>query len=237
LKIGGFQSRQGILGKLLLTLEEMVPLAKARSDKSYRDLIKQLIRSSEEAALNIEGVIIGLKGMDDAQRKSLFALANNKSPHLFSLAKNLQDFVELLNEFRALMLSLHEATTMVTRMSDAPKGRGRPRARHWEAARLLIRGWESAVPKTPFGKPITPVPKNLGAKPKPPPGLVDTKQPSTEFLVVALRMIYPNIKDSEAFTAVKEALKHRKNVLQVYEELAEASVKFGAELDWIKSPF
>jgi hypothetical protein len=67
-----------------------------------------------------------------------------------------------------------------------------------------------------------PTPKKLDVeRPKGGQPRYETKQPSTEFVRLGLRMIKPAISDSEVFTAIKNALKVRDQL----SELTEATQK------------
>jgi hypothetical protein len=117
----------------------------------------------------------------------------------------------------------HRTMKFGTGLSDERRGTGRPPSPYLQLTILLINAWESLIAEqysddTALAPIITrvPMPKRLDTsdverkKSK-----IVSKQPSTEFILTALRMINPNIKDAEVFTAIKKVLKQRKS-LQTY---------------------
>jgi hypothetical protein len=119
---------------------------------------------------------------------------------------------QLLHEFRGVLMILNAAMKFVTGISDKPRGRGRPASQFATFTVELIGLWQlftavtdRDVPYHPVKRVPTPKSQNArGAK-----GKIQKiiKQPPTEFILHALRMIEPEIKDAEVFTAIKKARK------------------------------
>src|SRR6185503_16435053 len=129
---------------------------------------------------------------------------------------NVSSFLRMLNDFKALMLTLHAAIILGTGISGVSKGKGRPPSPYVEPALELIQVWESlTATRYAEDSPLwlmkrVPTPKKLEiSEPKGKDQKYLTKQPSTEFILIALRMIDPKIKDAEVFTAIKKALAER----------------------------
>ena len=149
----------------------------------------------------------GLAKMDIEQLQMVVVIASEIFPQPLE-KRDVRAFLRLLHDFQALMLTLHAAIKLGTGISELPKSKGRPSSPYVQPALELIQVWESLT-ATPYceDSPLevikrVPTPKRLEVKDR----KYLTKQPSTEFILIALRMINPKIKDAEVFTAIKNAL-------------------------------
>jgi hypothetical protein len=195
------QSNPYLVDDLLLELGKIVFFGRRRLDKQHVDRVLQSIRSSNDAAANIEQIMDGLAKMDIEQLQTVLFIARRVFPRPFE-KRDLGGVFRLLDELQALMLTLHAAIKLGTGISDIPKGKGRPSSPYVRPALELIEAWESI---TTIKR--VPTPKKLDVSgPKSKDDEIPTKQPSTEFILIALRMINPKIKDAEVFTAIKKAL-------------------------------
>jgi hypothetical protein len=206
------QSNPHLVDDLLLKLGKIVDFGDRRLDKQQVDRVLQSIRSSNDAAANIAQVMGGLAKMDIEQVQTILFIARKVFPRPFK-KRDLGGVFRLLNELQALMLTLHAAIKLGTGISDVPKGKGRPSSPYVVPALELIEAWESiTTTRDREDSPLTfikrvPTPKKLDISgPKSKDQEIPTKQPSTEFILIALRMINPKIKDAEVFTAIKKAL-------------------------------
>jgi len=212
------RSSPHLVDGLLLKLDEIVLFARRRLDKRHVARVEQAIRSSNDAAANIAQVMDGLAKMDIEQLQGVLVIAREIFPQPLE-KRDVSAFLRLLHDFQALMLTLHAAIKLGTGISGLPKGKGRPSSPYVQPALALIEVWETLT-ATPYWEdsPVAfikrvPTPKKLelsGPKGKDQKYL--TKQPSTEFILIALRMINPKIKDAEVFTAIKNALAERDEV-------------------------
>jgi hypothetical protein len=186
------------------------------STNDYFDRVEQFIRSTNAAADNIDLVIECFGKMDIAHINSVLSVAIEIFPRPFFEKQDLEGFFRLLGDIRVLMMTLNVAVKIGTGVSGAPRGKGRPPSPYMLPALELIEAWESITAKK-LGEdsPVMlikriPTPKRLDTSgPKDKERQFETKQPSTEFIRLALRMIKPDIKDSEVLTAIKRALKLR----------------------------
>jgi hypothetical protein len=216
------RSRPDLLDGLFLKLGEIVYLGRLRIEQGQIDLTVRAIKSSNDAAANIATVVEGLANMDDAALDTVLAVTQGKFPQPY-FVQDVNGLFKLLEEFRVLMMTLHRTMKFGTGLSDERRRTGRPPSPYLQLTILLINAWESLIAEqysddTALAPIITrvPMPKRLDTsdverkKSK-----IVSKQPSTEFILTALRMINPNIKDAEVFTAIKKVLKQRK-ILQTY---------------------
>ena len=216
---------------LLLKLCEIVHFGRRRLGKQHVDLVVQTIRSSNDAAANIAQVIDGLAELDIEQLQNILFIAREVTPQPFE-KRDLSAFFRLLNDYRALMLTLYAAIKLGTGISDVPKGKGRPSSPYVQPALELIEAWE-AITATRYceDSPLevikrVPTPKRLEASgPKGKDQKYLTKQPSTEFISIALHMINPNIRDAEVFTAIKNALRERDGLYDFVRRKLSTSAK------------
>jgi hypothetical protein len=214
-----WRSKPHLVDDLLLKLDKIVGLARRRLDKQQEASVVQAIRSSNVAAANIAQMIDGLAKMDIEQLQTVLVIARGISPKPFE-KRDVSASLRLLHDLQTLMLTLHSAIEWGTGIFDLPKGKGRPSSPYVQPALELIEVWESLT-ATPYWEDSrvalikrVPTPKRLevsGPRGKDPRYL--TKQPSTEFILIALRMINPNIKNAEVFTAIKKALAERDELL------------------------
>lgn len=206
------RSSPHLLHDLLVKLDELVRLGRRRLEGEYVDRVVQSMRSSIDAAANIEKVTAGLKTMDSAQRDTALAVANDIFPYPFFAGRDLDGFFRLLADFQTLMLTLHKAIKFATAIPDTRRRKGRPSSPYLQTALVLINVWETVTAELSRGKSPNaimkrvPMPKRLKVNDQ----RFPTKQASTEFIAIALRMINPRIKDAEVFTAIQRALTQRK---------------------------
>lgn len=200
---------------LLLNLFNIVATYGRRlsDDEDYSGLVLQSIRSAEAAAQNFDSVVDGIMKMDITHIRQILFFAQRLHPEFFG-KNGVMDFYRALNEFNSMMAALSAAIKLGTGTFDRPRGRGRPPSPYTRPALELIELWEFITAEKPSlstGWMIkkVPTPKKLDIERPKGGNHVETKQSSTEFIRLSLRMIKPEISDSEVFTAIKKALKVR----------------------------
>jgi hypothetical protein len=204
------RSKQRLIDDFLLKVGDIIYQSQRRLDSEHINRVLQSIRSSNAAAADIQKVMEGLAKLDIEQLETVLLIAGEVLPKPFFEKQDLEGFFRLLDDFGALMLTLYAAIRLGTGISDEPRGRGRPSSRYVLPALELIDAWESVTSeRLTDDSPVwflkrVPTPKRLETDVKD--RKFDTKQPSTKFVWIALRMIDPKIKDAEVFTAVKRAL-------------------------------
>jgi len=202
--------RPHFIDDLLLKVSDIVYLGRRRLDGNHVNCISQSIRSSNAAAADLENVVKGLTELDIEQLQAVLFIAKEVFPRPFFEKEDLKGFFELLGDFRVLMLTLYAAIRLGTGISDEARRRGRPRSPYVQPALKLIEIWESVTSELMRDDSSVwvikriPTPKKLDTS-VPVKGF-NTKQPSTKFILITLRMINPKIKDAEVFTAIKNAL-------------------------------
>ena len=209
------RSSPHLVDDLLLTLGKIVVFARRRLDEQHIARVEQAIRSSNDVAANIAQVMNGLAKLDIEQLRMVLVIAREMVPQRFG-KRDMSAVFRLLNDCQALMLVLPAAIKLGTGISGLPKGKGRQSSRYVQPALELIDVWEFlTATRYREDSPLevikrVPTPKRLEASgPKGKDQKYLTKQPSTEFISIALHMINPNIRDAEVFTAIKNALRER----------------------------
>jgi hypothetical protein len=200
------QSRKHLLDNFLLTVDEIVGFHRRRLKPGQVERVAQAIRFSKDGADKIQIVSEALAQMDAQQLEIVFSLAR-----LFikSFSKNGDsgEVFRLLDETAALLHALHKALQFGTRIEDRPTGRGRPPSAYvWETVHLM-QIWENFIPEQFAHSPHSlikrvPTPKKYVTEDNE----IVVKQPSTQFIRIALRMIHPTITEPQVFTAIKQAL-------------------------------
>lgn len=149
--------------------------------------------------------------MDGVHLETVLSIASEVFPRPFFENQDLTGFFRLLQDLRMLLLTLHAAIQFGTGIVDKPTHRGRPSSPHVQQALELINAWENVTAER-FAEdsPLwlikrVPTPKREKTDDEE----IVIKQPSTEFIQIALRMINPTIKDAQVFTAIKKALAWR----------------------------
>jgi hypothetical protein len=202
------RGRPHLLDDFLLTVDEIVGLAQRRLNKDQVERIVQSIRSSKDAADEIAAIMEALGKVDGVQLETVLSIASEVFPRPFFKNQDLPGFSRLLQDFRTLLLTLHAAIQFGTGITDKPISRGRPPSPYVRQALELIEAWENVTAEqfaedSPLWlRKRVPTPK----REKTDDGKIVIKQPSTEFIGIALRMIDPKIKDAQVFTAIKNAL-------------------------------
>ena len=160
------RSSPHLVDDLLLKLDKIVVFARRRLDKQHIARVEQAIRSSNDAAAKIAQVMDGLAKMDIEQLQSVLFIAREAFRQPLE-KRDVSAFFRLLNDFQALMLTLHAAIQLGTGISELPKGKGRPSSRYVQPALELIDVWEFLT-ATPYceGSPLevikrVPTPKRL----------------------------------------------------------------------------
>ena len=201
------------LDEFLLELDRITHKSRRRLEKEHRDRMLRSIQATESAATNITGAIDGLAELDIGQLNVLLASLGEIKPYRRMIEKDNEfGLVQLLHEVRGVLMILNAAMKFVTGISDKPRGQGRPASQYAIFAIELIDLWEFFTAVTDQDVPYhrvkrVPTPKSQNAKGAKGKIQKIIKQPSTEFILHALRMIEPEIKDAEVFTAIKKARK------------------------------
>jgi hypothetical protein len=204
------------IDELLLEVARIVSSARSRRKADYTEITLRAIRASKAAEADIKQTVEGLLKLDVEQLQLALNIIGEAFPDLpLSKSDSFSSFFHLLAEFSELMMLIHHALRLATGQPDEPKSRGRPRSNHILPAFELMNAWESSTAVQlndveVWERKRIPVPKGLGAGVR---GLKDeeinSKQPSTIFIGVVMRLIESTIKDSEVFTAIKHALELR----------------------------
>ncbi len=154
--------------------------------------------------------------MDGEQIENVLYIASEEFPQPFFNNKDPIAIFQLLRDFRTLLLVLHAAIQIGTGILDRPRGRGRQSSPYVQQALVLMDAWEIVTARQ-FSADLpllilkrVPTPKRLDVKDRE----IITKQPSTNFIRIALRMIDPKIKDAQVFTAIKNALTLRDEIYE-----------------------
>jgi hypothetical protein len=210
------QFRPDLLDDFLLTVEHIVGLGRRRLEADQIERIVKSIRSSKDAADKIPAIMEALGNMDAEQIKNVLSIATELFPRPFFKNQDPRGIGRLLQDFWKLLLTLHVAIQLGTGIVDRPRHRGRPSSPYVRHVLELMEAWEFVTAEQSWKdspllivKPI-PTPKRLEVKDQ----KIVTKQPSTEFIRIALRMIDPNIKDAQVFTAIKNALSLRDEIYE-----------------------
>ena len=201
------------LDEFLLELDRITYQSRRHLEKERRDRTLRSIQATESATTNIKGAIDGLAELDIGQLNVLLAILGEFKPYRRMIKKDNEfGLAQLLHEFCGMLTILNAAMKFVTGISDKPRGQGRPTSQYATFALELIDLWEFFTAVTDQGVPYHPVkrvPTPKGQDARGAKGKIQKviKQPSTQFILHALRMIEPEIKDAEVFTAIKKARK------------------------------
>jgi hypothetical protein len=197
----------------LLTLSDIVYLAKRRLDPDTGCTIWLGIQAAQDASEKIELALRGLMSLDIERMELTFQFAG-EFPHPLLQTPDANKIFEHLRDTSALLLILSAAMRLGSGGPQKARGRGRPSSPYVEPTLELIQLWES-ICTIPFADGSDfefirriPTPKKLSV-PKAKGQRFMSKQPSTEFIHLSLQMINPKIKDSEVLTAIKSALELR----------------------------
>jgi hypothetical protein len=208
------QAKPDLVDDLLLMVEEIVGLGRRRLEADHVERILQSIRSSKDAADKIPAIAEALGKMDAEQLESVLSIATELFPRPFFKNQDPIGLYRLLLDFRTLLVTLHAAIQWGTGIVDQPRRRGRPSSPYVNATFKLIEAWEAVTAEQSWkDSPVlvvkpAPTPKRLEVRDR----KIVTKQPSTEFIRIALRMIDPDITDAQVFTAIKNALALRDEI-------------------------
>jgi hypothetical protein len=209
------QARPDLLDDFLLTVENIVGLGRRRLAATHVERIVQSIRSSKDAADKITAIAEALGKMDAGQLGSVLSFATEVFPRPFFKTRDPLGIFRVLRDVRQLLLTLHVAIQIGTGEDDQPRRRGRPSSSYVQQVFELMEAWEVVTAEQLWGEdsPVwvlkrVPTPKKLHVNDK----KIVIKQPSTEFIRIALRMINPAITDAQVFTAIKKALSLRDEV-------------------------
>jgi hypothetical protein len=205
------QAKPDLLDDFLLKVVNIVGLGRRRLDKDHVERIIKSIRSSKDAADKIPAIAEALGEMDAGELGNVLSIATEVFPRPFFKNQDPMGIFRLLRDFHNLLLTLHAAIQLGTGIDERPPGRGRPSSPYVQPTLKLIEAWEVITAEQSWNDlPLlrvkdVPTPKRLDVRDQ----KIVTKQPSTEFIRIALRMIDPNIKDAQVFTAIKNALSLR----------------------------
>ena len=217
-KLKPLQKNPRLIDELLPPLAAILHAYRGRFlDTEYFQRVEECVRSVKAAAKNIQHFSETFLRMDGNHTDIAMTFARRFSPQFFRENYDLPGIrvgalLRMLVEIGVLLQTLAAGVTFATGISDAPRKRGRPSSAYTQPAYdliLLWQFWMAEKDASGFGtvRP-TPTPKRLDKlDPKIDEEHFGTKQPSTEFIGQALRMIDPKIKTSEIFTAIKKALK------------------------------
>ena len=214
----------------------IVHLFRKRLDPHHIDRIEQSIRSCNAVATDINTVIEGIGDLDIEQLEKVFYVVEEVFPKPFFEGRNFLEMFRLLYAFRTLMETLSGAIYLGTAITDRGKRKGRPTSRYVSVAVELINAWEIATSErlnnsSGFVLQRVPTPKRTEAKLEAKDDWkLFTKQPSTQFVGIVLRIIDPTVKGAEVITAIKKALAFRD---KQYEFIRDNSSK--SFLDQIKA--
>ena len=201
------------LDEFLLELDRITHHGRRRLEKEHRDRVLRSIQATGSAATNITGAIDGLAELDIRQLNVLLAIFDEFKPYRRMIEKDNEfGLAQLLHDFRGVLMILNAAMKFVTGISDKPRGRGRPASQFATFTVELIGLWQLFTAVTDQDVPYhrvkrVPTPKSQNARGAKGKIQKIIKQPPTEFILHALRMIEPEIKDAEVFTAIKKARK------------------------------
>jgi hypothetical protein len=203
----------------LLTLGEVVYRGKRRRQNKHILAIETALSYANDAVVQIEKIIEGLAQIDIEQWETILFAANHLFPDDCPREMSVLGLFNMLNHSRKLLVMLNAVAPIATGISDSPRGRGQPRSPYIHLAWQLIDLWEATTAQRKSeDSPVwqisrVPTPKRLDTRDDQKDLL--TKQHSTRFIRIALRMISPNITNAQVFTAIKEALATRDQFYQV----------------------
>jgi hypothetical protein len=209
------QAKPDLLDDFLLKVVNIVGLGRRRLDKDHVERIIKSIRSSKDAADKIPAIAEALGEMDAGELGNVLSIATEVFPRPFFKNQDPMGIFRLLRDFHNLLLTLHVAIQLGTGRVDRPPCKGRPSSPYVQLTCELIEAWEVVTAEQTWkGSPLwvkrVPTPKRLEVKDQ----KIVTKQPSTEFIRIALQMIDPNIEDAQVFTAIKNALSLRDEIYE-----------------------
>ena len=120
------KARPDLIDDFLLTLDEIVGLARRRLDVDQKERVIESIRASKDAADKIPAIAAALAKMDAQQLENILSIAIEVCPRSFLKNKGPLEIFHLLRDVTTLLLTLHAAIQLGTGKIDQPTGRGRP---------------------------------------------------------------------------------------------------------------
>jgi hypothetical protein len=182
----------------LTQLTAIIYLFRAKYE-DFHDVMKAA-HELEKGVAHIKRAMQGFAYVNFFLLRAALRETGEKCPHLMGL--DAKQLLELLDDFCVLSSDIGEVLRSAAHIDLQPRGRGDKQAYYFVPTVPLIELWESVA-----GKKV-PTPKKIpeashGGKKQ----TFISKQPSTEFIRIALRMIDPTITDAQVFTAIKRALK------------------------------
>jgi hypothetical protein len=157
---------------------------------------KQSVHDLENGIANLKLARQGFGQIISFGLEAALPEASKKCPRLKGL--NSKEVLELFDESCVMLDALSEAMRAAAGISALPRRQGDKGAYYFVPAFFLAELWESVTAKR------VPTPKYFRSGDlhgKQPPFV--SKQPSTRFIRLALRMIDPAITDAQVFTAIK----------------------------------
>jgi hypothetical protein len=177
---------------------------------------KKVGRELEKGAGNLERAIQDFRRMNYFVLGAALPEVSEKSPRLKGL--DATQVLELLDEYQVFLNALNDAVRTTADVALVPRKRGDKTAYHFVPTLPLMELWESILATqqdraarrqgrgVPTPKRVTEVAQSKNKL------TFISKQPSTEFIRIALRMIDPTITDAQVFTAIKVARSKRNSL-------------------------
>jgi hypothetical protein len=198
----GDSATNDLVYHLKLKLADVVSVYKRRfsGHRCYFDHITKCIRLARTASDDLESIVACMGKLDGSHILALW----DRAAHLGFNRFAQQEYIELLKQISSMGTTLQILAAVLpyaTGVSDAKRGRGRPKNPYFPAVLEIIDLWEFVTSK-PF-----PVAKKKLEKGEPD---KTASQTSTEFCRLVFRMIDQNITLPEVRTAINNALNVRK---------------------------
>ncbi len=198
----------------LMQLTAIISLYRARYENVQG--AEQAVRDLEKGIAYIRRAMQGFPHINYFLLEATLLEVREQCPSFREL--NVRRALEVLDEFCVLARALSGAMRSAANAYTLPRRRGDKSDYYFLPTIPLIELWESIASIQQEGgarrsRKDVPTPKRV-------PGVDDagkklpfiSKQPSTEFLKITLRMIYPTITDAQVFTAIKKARKTRRSL-------------------------